>query len=132
MVPKAVAVLLDFTPEGASNILDASLYLYFVLKFIIAFGLAFLLPVFLVCFNIVGRAAGAGDAQGLAAGRHGDLPLRRDHDAHAGRVHDALPRASPMIVLYFASVGIAVLLDRRREARRARLARPPGRPGLAI
>ena len=58
MVPKAVAVLLDFTPVGAFNIQDASLYLSFVLKFIIAFGCAFLLPVFLVSFNIVGLLSG--------------------------------------------------------------------------
>ena len=58
MVPKAVAVLLDFTPVGAFNIQDASLYLNFVLKFIIAFGCAFLLPVFLVCFNIIGLLSG--------------------------------------------------------------------------
>ena len=54
MVPKAVAVLLGFTPEGAYNLQDGSQYLNFVLKFIVAFGCAFLLPVFLVALNLVG------------------------------------------------------------------------------
>src|SRR5664279_5465151 len=51
-VPRAVEVLLGFTPVGAANLPDAALYLTFVTRFILAFGLAFLLPVFLVGLNV--------------------------------------------------------------------------------
>jgi sec-independent protein translocase protein TatC len=51
-VPRAIEVLLGFTPQGAANLPDAALYLTFVTKFILAFGLAFLLPVFLVGLNV--------------------------------------------------------------------------------
>ena len=54
---------------GASNLQNVSDYLDFVTRFILAFGLAFLLPVFLVALNVGARAAGAGDAQGLARRR---------------------------------------------------------------
>jgi sec-independent protein translocase protein TatC len=51
-VPRAIEVLLGFTPQGAVNLPDAALYLTFVMRFILAFGLAFLLPVFLVGLNV--------------------------------------------------------------------------------
>ena len=51
-LPKAVEVLLGFTPHGAANLQNASDYLDFVTRFILAFGLAFLLPVFLVVLNV--------------------------------------------------------------------------------
>src|ERR1019366_2677213 len=36
-VPRAVEVLLGFTPKGAANLPDAALYLNFVMRFILAF-----------------------------------------------------------------------------------------------
>lgn len=115
MVPKAVAVLLDFTPAGAFNIQDASLYLSFVLKFIIAFGCAFLLPVFLICFNIIGLLTGRAM---LKAWRPAVMVIFV-FAAVMTPTPDAftmLFMASPMIVLYFASVGVAFLLDRKKQA----------------
>ena len=114
MVPKAVAVLLGFTPEGAYNLQDGSQYLNFVLKFIVAFGCAFLLPVFLVALNLVGILP----AQAMLKGWRPAVMIILVFAAIMTPTPDAytmLFLASPMVLLYFASVGVASLLDRRKE-----------------
>jgi sec-independent protein translocase protein TatC len=112
-VPKAVAVLLGFTPAGAANITDAAVYLNFLLKFIIAFGLAFLLPVFLVAFDLIGvlRARTM-----LKAWRPAVMILF----AFAAIMtptpdpYSMLMLGTPMVGLYFLAVGISAIIDRRR------------------
>lgn len=52
-LPKAIEILLGFTPSGADNIIPASDYLGFATRFILAFGFSFLLPVFLVALNLI-------------------------------------------------------------------------------
>jgi sec-independent protein translocase protein TatC len=117
MVPKAVAVLLGFTPEGAYNLQDGSQYLNFVLKFIVAFGCAFLLPVFLVALNLVGVLP----ARTMLKGWRPAVMIIFVFAAVMTPTPDAytmLFLATPMIALYFASVGLAFLFDRRKEADR--------------
>ncbi|GAA2484296.1 twin-arginine translocase subunit TatC [Terrabacter carboxydivorans] len=114
MVPKAVAVLLGFTPSGAYNLQDGSQYLNFVLKFIVAFGCAFLLPVFLVAFNLVGILP----ARTMLKGWRPAVMIILVFAAVMTPTPDAytmLFLAAPMVALYFASVGVAFLLDRRKE-----------------
>jgi sec-independent protein translocase protein TatC len=114
MVPKAVAVLLGFTPQGAYNLQDGSQYLNFVLKFIVAFGCAFLLPVFLVALNLVGVLP----ARTMLKGWRPAVMIIFVFAAVMTPTPDAytmLFLATPMILLYFASVGLAFLFDRRRE-----------------
>ncbi len=114
MVPKAVAVLLGFTPEGAYNLQDGSQYLNFVLKFIVAFGGAFLLPVFLVALNLVGVLP----ARVMLGSWRPAIMIIFVFAAIMTPTPDAytmLFLATPMIVLYFASVGLAFVFDRRRE-----------------
>ena len=113
MVPKAVAVLLSFTPTGTANLQDATAYLTFVLKFIIAFGCAFLLPVFLVALNVVGVLS----AQAMLKGWRPAVMIILVFAAIMTPTPDAytmLFLATPMVLLYFASVGVAFLLDRRK------------------
>jgi sec-independent protein translocase protein TatC len=114
MVPKAVAVLLGFTPEGAYNLQDGSQYLNFVLKFIVAFGFAFLLPVFLVALNLVGVLS----AKAMLRGWRPAVMIIFVFAAIMTPTPDAytmLFLATPMILLYFASVGVAFLFDRHRK-----------------
>ncbi|MFM6849450.1 MAG: twin-arginine translocase subunit TatC [Terrabacter sp.] len=114
MVPKAVAVLLGFTPEGAYNLQDGSQYLNFVLKFIVAFGCAFLLPVFLVALNLVGVLS----ARSMLKSWRPAVMIILVFAAVMTPTPDAytmLFLASPMVLLYFASVGLAFLFDRRKE-----------------
>ncbi|EWT00879.1 preprotein translocase subunit TatC [Intrasporangium oryzae NRRL B-24470] len=114
MVPKAVTVLLSFTPPGAYNLQDGSQYLNFVLKFILAFGCAFLLPVFLVALNLVGVIP----AQAMLKGWRPAVMIIFVFAAVMTPTPDAytmLFLATPMIALYFASVGLAFLFDRRKQ-----------------
>jgi len=115
-VPRAVEVLLGFTPQGAANLPDAALYLTFVTRFILAFGLAFLLPVFLVGLN----AAHVLPARIMLKGWRIAVLLIFVFAAMMTPTPDAwtmLVLAFPMVGLFFAAVGIATLLDRRRARR---------------
>lgn len=113
MLSKAVTVLLGFTPENAANLPDATAYLAFVLKFIVAFGCAFLLPVFLIALNLVGILSG----RVMLKGWRPAVMLIFVFAAIMTPTPDAytmLFLAAPMIVLFFAAVGIAFLFDRRK------------------
>ena len=113
VVPKAVEVLLGFTPEGAANLPDAALYLTFVTRFILAFGLAFLLPVFLVGLNV----AHVLPARVMLKGWRVAVILIFVFAAMMTPTPDAwtmLALALPMVALFFAAVGVSTLLDRRR------------------
>ena len=116
IVPKAVEILLGFTPEGAANLPDAALYLTFVTRFILAFGLAFLLPVFLVGLNV----AHILPARIMLKGWRIAVILIFVFSAMMTPTPDAwtmLALAMPMIGLFFAAVGVSTLLDRRRARR---------------
>lgn len=116
IVPKAVEVLLGFTPQGAANLPDAALYLTFVTRFILAFGLAFLLPVFLVGLNV----AHVLPAHIMLKGWRVAVLLIFVFAAMVTPTPDAwtmLALAFPMVGFFFSAVGIATLLDRRRARR---------------
>ena len=112
VVPRAVEVLLGFTPQGAANLPDAALYLTFVTRFILAFGLAFLLPVFLVGLNV----AHVLPARVMLKGWRIAVILIFVFAAMMTPTPDAwtmLALAMPMVVLFYAAVGVSTLLDRR-------------------
>jgi sec-independent protein translocase protein TatC len=116
VVPNAVEVLLGFTPQGAANLPDAALYLTFVTRFILAFGLAFLLPVFLVGLNV----AHVLPARIMLKSWRIAVLLIFVFAAMMTPTPDAwtmLALAFPMVGFYFAAVGIAMLLDKRRARR---------------
>ncbi len=116
VVPTAVEVLLGFTPQGAVNLPDAALYLTFVTRFILAFGLAFLLPVFMVGLNV----AHVLPARLMLKGWRVAVLLIFVFAAMMTPTPDAwtmLALAFPMVLLFFAAVGVAALLDRRRARR---------------
>jgi len=58
-LPNAVRLLTEFTPVGATNLIDAQTYLGFVMRLMLAFGLAFLLPVIMVALNFAGIGTAA-------------------------------------------------------------------------
>jgi sec-independent protein translocase protein TatC len=113
-VPRAVEVLLGFTPVGAANLPDAELYLNFITRFILAFGLAFLLPVFLVGLNVAHLLP----AHLMLKGWRIAVLLIFIFAAVMTPTPDAwtmLALALPMVGLYYAAVGVATLLDRQRK-----------------
>ncbi|WP_233493593.1 twin-arginine translocase subunit TatC [Desertihabitans brevis] len=54
LMPTAMAVMLGFTVDGTTNLIDGSDYLGFVMQMMVVFGVAFLLPVVVVALNIMG------------------------------------------------------------------------------
>ena len=115
MVPKAVAVLLGFTPKGAYNLQQASDYLNFILKFIVAFGVAFLLPVFQVALNLVGILP----SQVMMKAWRPAVMIIFVFSAVMTPTPDPwtmIVLATPMIVLFFGAIGVSKLLDKRKAA----------------
>ena len=124
VVPKAVEILIGFTPQGAANLPDAALYLTFVTRFILAFGLAFLLPVFLVGLNV----AHILPARIMLKGWRIAVILIFVFAAMMTPTPDAwtmLVLALPMVGLFYAAVGVSMLLDRRRARREPEWAKVP-------
>lgn len=117
VLPNAVRVLTEFTPAGGSNFISAQVYLSFVLRLLLAFGIAFLLPVVLVGLNMAGLLRG----EQLIRSWRITVFLVCLFAAMAAPGADAMSMfylATPMLVLFFAAIGLCVLNDRRR-ARRA-------------
>jgi sec-independent protein translocase protein TatC len=112
-MPKALTLLYGFTPEGASNIQQTSDYFGFVTRFIVVFGLAFLLPVFLVALNVAHIVS----ARGMLKTWRPAVFVIFVFAAVATPTPDPFTMfllAAPLTVLYFAAIGVAFLIDRRR------------------
>ncbi|WP_435198555.1 twin-arginine translocase subunit TatC [Janibacter sp. GS2] len=114
-LPKALIILFGFTPDdgNSSNIQQASDYFSFVTRFILAFGLAWLLPVFLVGLVAIGVLSG----RTLLKSWRVAILLIFISAAIITPTPDPFTMfllAGPLCVLYFAAVGIALVIDRRR------------------
>ncbi len=118
ILPNAVRVLTEFTPEDFSNYISVSVYFAFVLRLMLAFGIAFLLPVVLVGLNMVGVVSGK---QILKAWRI-TVFLVCLFAAMAAPGGDALSMfylAVPLLLLFFVAIGLCLLNDKRRARRTA-------------
>lgn len=116
VLPNAVRVLTDFTPVGGSNFISAEIYLAFVLRLLLAFGIAFLVPVVLVGLNLAGIVKG----KQLVKSWRITIFLVCLFAAMAAPGADAMSMfylAAPMLLLFFAAIGVCLLNDRRREHR---------------
>lgn len=112
-LPKAVEILLGFTPEGAANLPEASLYFSFVTRFILVFGVAFLFPVVLVALNVIGVLPAATMLKGWRPA----VVLIFVFAAIATPTPDPYTMmllATPLTVLYFVAYAVARLVERRR------------------
>ncbi|MBO1269094.1 twin-arginine translocase subunit TatC [Arthrobacter sp. PO-11] len=121
VLPNAVRVLTDFTPVGGSNFISAEIYLAFVLRLLLAFGIAFLVPVVLVGLNLAGIIKG----KQLVKSWRITIFLVCLFAAMAAPGADAMSMfylAAPMLLLFFAAIGVCLLNDRRRERRIAKRA----------
>jgi sec-independent protein translocase protein TatC len=118
ILPNAVRVLTDFTPDEFSNLISVSVYFAFVLRLMLAFGIAFLLPVILFGLNAVGLVSGR---QILKAWRI-TVFLVCLFAAMAAPGGDALSMfylAVPLLLLFFVAIGLCLLNDKRRARRAA-------------
>lgn len=117
ILPQSLDILYGLTPEGASNIQQASGYFAFVTRFILVFGLGFLFPVFLVGLNLIG----AMPASRLIRGWRVAVVVIFVFAAIATPTADPFTMfvfAGPLILLYLGAYGVCRLLDRRRAANR--------------
>lgn len=116
-LPKAVVVLLGFTPSSAVNIVPAADYLQFTTRFIVAFGCAFLLPVFLVGLNLIGILPSRTMIRGWRFAVVG-LFVFAALITPTPDPWTMFGLAGPMIVLYFLAYLVARFLDWRKARKR--------------
>jgi sec-independent protein translocase protein TatC len=116
-LPKGLEILIGFTPEGLTNLVDFNDYLTFFSRTLLVFGIAFEIPVFVVLLNM------AGVLSGRALGAHRSWIIVGTFIFAAVATPSADPftmtfMAVPMVVLFLISEQIARFNDRRRASRR--------------
>jgi sec-independent protein translocase protein TatC len=112
VVPHIVELMASFVPAEDASIVEAKIYLDFVLKLLLATGVAFVLPVFVVLLNFMGVLSAASVLKGWRVA----ILLIVLFTAIATPAADLLSMfalAVPMIGLYFSAAGIAAVHDRR-------------------
>jgi sec-independent protein translocase protein TatC len=118
VLPTAASVLLDFTPEGTVNLLPLDDLLDLVTRMVIVFGLSFELPLLLVMLNLTGIVGGRrmlGWWRGMIMG----VTLFAAFATPTVDPFSMLSLATPIVLLYFGAVGIALMNDRRKRRREA-------------
>ena len=113
VLPKALEVLIGFTPADATNLVDFGRFFSFITRMFLVFGIAFEIPLFVVMLNL------AGVVSGKALGRYRPwiVILTFVFAAVATPSTDPfsmLMLAIPMLVLFFIAEIIARLVDRAR------------------
>jgi sec-independent protein translocase protein TatC len=119
-LPSFVVALIGFTPEGSTNVINAADYVLFAIRILLIFGIAFVMPVILVLLNFAGIASGKGILKSWRAA----VLIIAIVAALATPVAEPvtmLVMMIPLMILYFGAVGIAMLNDKRRERKQAKL-----------
>ena len=118
VLPKGIAVLLNFTPNSAiANLQDLGQFLSFMTRLMIVFGLAFEVPLFILMLNIVGVLP----ARYLSKYRSYIIFGVFVFAAVATPTPDAVTMlllAIPLLVLVILSEVLAHIFDRRKAARK--------------
>lgn len=113
LFPGFVRSLLGFTPEGSSNVINASEYVLFTVRVLLVFGLAFVLPAILVLLNSVGVLSG----KSILKGWRPAIFLISLIGALATPVSDPISMfllMIPLLAFYYLSAAIALANDKRR------------------
>jgi sec-independent protein translocase protein TatC len=113
LFPGFVRALLAFTPEGSSNVINASEYVLFTVRILLVFGIAFVLPVILVLLNALGTLSG----KSILKGWRPAIFLISLIAALATPVSDPVSMfllMIPLLAFYYLSAGIALANDKRR------------------
>jgi sec-independent protein translocase protein TatC len=119
-LPNFVVVLLGFTPEGSSNVINASEYVLFAIRVLFIFGAAFVMPVVLVLLNFVGLL----EAKSIIKGWRFAVFIIAVITALATPTAEPISMLLlmiPLIILYFLAAGIAHLNDRRKRKKSEKL-----------
>jgi sec-independent protein translocase protein TatC len=121
VIPNVVRALLQFTPQNGANNIDASQYLTFATHMLLFLGIAFLVPVVLVGVNMAGVLSGRTILKAWRITVFAVFVLA----AIAAPGADALSMfmlAGPLLVLFFAAIGLCMLNDKRRERQQSKIA----------
>lgn len=124
-LPNFVVVLLGFTPEGSSNVINASEYVLFAIRVLFIFGAAFVMPVVLVLLNFIGFL----EAKSIIKGWRFAVFIIAVVTALATPTAEPISMLllmTPLIILYFTAAGIAYLNDRRKRRKAEKLAEEVG------
>ncbi|MFT2017138.1 twin-arginine translocase subunit TatC [Streptomyces sp. 796.1] len=118
ILPTTAEVLLDFTPDGADNLLPLDDFIDLLTRMVVVFGLAFELPLVLVLLNFGGVVTGRrmlGWWRGMIMGITVFGALATPSTDPVGM----FALAGPVTLLYFLAVGVSMINDRRKAKRRA-------------
>jgi len=118
ILPIAIKVLFGFTPDSLTNLIRFDDYLDFVLRIILLFGLAFELPVFLLTFNLIGFLRGSTILRPWRIWVFSITLVAAALTPTSDPITLSF-LAGPLIFLYFLAGLISLLLDRRRDKRKA-------------
>lgn len=113
-LPNFVVVLLGFTPEGSSNVINASEYVLFAIRVLFIFGAAFVMPVVLVLLNFIGIL----EARSIIKGWRFAVFTIAVITALATPTAEPISMLLlmiPLVILYFLSAAVAYLNDRRKR-----------------
>lgn len=113
-LPKAIQILIGFTPPGVDNLVQLPGYLDFVLRMLLVFGIAFLIPFAVVLANLAGAVSG----RALGKARPYIITGAVVFGAIATPTGDPftlLLLAGPMVLLFMVAEVLARLNDRRRK-----------------
>jgi len=113
VLPKGIGILLDFTPQDVSNLVEVDRYLSFILRMLLVFGVAFEIPLFVILLNL------AGTVSGRTLGKHRPWIIIGTFIFAAVATPSTDPvsmlfLAVPMTALFVVSEVIARVIDRRR------------------
>lgn len=121
VLPKGIEVLLGFTPEGVTSLVEFSDYLSFFIRMLLVFGVAFEIPLFVVMLSL------AGVVSGKSLGEHRPWIVLGTFLFAAVATPSTDPfsmlmLALPMTLLFLVSEVVARFIDRRRAKTSAALA----------
>lgn len=118
VLPNIVRLMSTFQPEQDGFFLGARGYIDFAVKLMLVVGVGFVMPVVLVMLNFIGVLRGKSILKGWRIAVL-VIVLFAAITTPAVDLMSMFLLAIPMIVLYFAAVGIALLHDRRVDKRQA-------------
>lgn len=118
VLPTGLEVLIGFTPDNVTNLVEFGDYFTFLTRMLLVFGVAFEIPLFVVMLNL------AGVVSGRALGRYRAWIIMGTFVFAAVATPSTDPfsmlmLALPMVVLFLIAEVIARFVDRMRGRRRA-------------
>ncbi len=120
-MPPLLGLLLGFTPENVSNIINVTTYLSFTLQIMLFFGLGAMIPAIFVMLNFAGLLTGGRLLRSWRWLIIGCLTFAAIATPSPDPIN-MLVVAAPFLGLVFAAVGIMIVNDKRRARRDRRAA----------